>query len=334
MNSVHSMLLALADPLGCNLPGNVAPLPGAQMKRLLELAERHGVLPAVVSNVKGLAERGAALWNGDDQARALWESVPDRLLQRTGLCLALRQQASEIAQAFRGAGLQMVVLKGGDFADRIYPHPSLRSFTDVDVLIPQSALAASREVMGGLGYQPIVVAMKYDVGYGEEVWHRPQRAGGSVEVHTNLVNSPSLRRGLSVSFEDLQLTPADPQPHPSPAATILIAAVHGAASHSFDRLQLLVDIMQAVRQAASGLDEGYLKDAIARTGAARAVATGLWLAHRLFGEARCRQLSQRLGLPQPGLLCRAAMSRGVVLRGHAWRDSFRRQLFRSMLKSR
>ncbi len=328
------MLLALADPLGPDVSVKVAPLPGDKMKRLIDLADRHGVLPAVVSNIHRLAERGLVLWNGDDRAQALWKTVPEMLLQRTGLCLALRQQAREITQAFRQAHLPVLVLKGGDFADRLYPHPSLRFFTDVDLLIPQSALAATRPVMGRLGYRPVLVVMKYEVGYSEEVWHRPQRSAGHVEVHTNLVNSPSLRRGLSVTFEDLQLTPANLQPHPSPAGTILIAAVHGAASHSFDRLQLLVDLMQAVRQAAGKLDETWLKDAIARTGAARAVAMGLWLAYTLLGEIRCHELAQRLGLSKPGWWCRLAMSRGVILRGHAWRDSFRRQLFRNMLKSR
>ncbi|MCJ7544698.1 MAG: nucleotidyltransferase family protein, partial [Phycisphaerae bacterium] len=306
----------------------------AQMRRLLDLADRHTVLPTVVSNINRLAERGQVLWSGDDKARALWASVPDMILARTGVCLALRQQAREILQAFGQAGVPVLVLKGSDFADRLYPHPGLRTFTDVDLLIPQSALAAGREVMARLGYQPIVVAMKYELGYSEEVYRRPQRAAGNVEVHTDLVNSPSLRRGLSVTFEDLQLTPADPLPHPSPAATILIAAVHGAASHSFDRLQLLVDLTQAVRQAAWGLDEAWLQAAIARTGAASALAMGLRLAYRLLGEIRCREFSQRLGLPPPGWLCRLAMSRGVILRGHAWRDSFRRQLFRRVLKSR
>jgi hypothetical protein len=304
------------------------------MRRLLELADRHSILPAVASNLNRLAERGHVLWNGDSQARALWESVPSKILQRTGQSLALRQQAREIAQAFGQAGLPMIVLKGCDFADRLYPYPSLRTFTDVDLLIPPSALTATRPVMERLGYHPVVVAMKYPLGYGEEVWHRPQRSAGHVEVHTDLVNSPSLRRGLSVSFEDLQLVQADPQPHPSPAGTILIAAVHGAASHNFDRLQLLVDLMQAVRQASLGMDEAWLKDAIARTGAAKAVATGLWLAYKLLGEIRCRELAQRLGLSKPTWRCRLALSRGVILRGHAWRDSFRRQLFRSMLKSR
>jgi hypothetical protein len=328
------MLLALADPVGRDVPGPVAPLRGGPMRRLLDLADRHGVLPAVVSNIHRLAERGQVLWDGDDQAQALWKTVPDLLLQRTGLSLALRQQAREIIQAFCQAALPVVVLKGSDFADRLYPHPSLRTFTDVDLLIPQPVLAASRPVMSCLGYRPIVVAMKYEAGYGEEVWYRPQRAAGHVEVHTDLVNSPSLRRGLSVSFEDLQLTPAEPHPRPSVASTILIAAVHGAASHSFDRLQLLVDLMQAVRQASLGMDEVWLKDAIARTGSARAVATGLWLAYKLLGEIRCRELAQRLDLSKPTWRCRLALSRGVILRGHAWRDSFRRQLFRSMLKSR
>ncbi len=334
MKSTHSMLLALADPLGSDALGQVAPLRGAQMRRLLDLADRHGVLPAVVSNMNRLAEHGRVLWNGDDQARALWQSVPEVLVQRMGQCLALRRQAREVVQAFRQAAVPVIVLKGGDFADRLYPHRSLRSFTDVDLLVPQSALGATGQLMERLGYRRIVVAMKYDVGYGEEVWRRPQRPGGCVEVHTDLVNSPSLRRGLSVPFEDIQLTPTGPEPHPSPAGTILIAAVHGAASHSFDRLQLLVDLMQAVRQGGSGLDEAWLKGTVAATRAGRAVATGLWLVYKLWGEVRCRELAQRLDLSRPGWVCRLALTRGVILRGHAWRDSFRRQLFRRLLKSR
>jgi hypothetical protein len=324
------MLLGLADPLERDRPMGFAPLRGRQLKRLLDLADRHGVLPAVVAGLGRSLDRGQVRWR-DEQAAAMWQTVPDLLLSRTGMGLALRQQAREVVSAFGEAGVPVVLLKGPDFADRLYPQPSLRTFTDVDLLIPTSALDGSRRVMDRLGYRPIVVAMKYDVGYSEEVYHRPERSAGQVEVHTNLVNSPSLRRGLSVTFEDLQLTAADP-PHPSPATTILIAAVHGAASHSFDRLQLLVDLMQAVRRGDS--DAVWLKDAIARTGAATAVAMGLHLAYKLLGEGRCRDLAQRLGLPQPSWACRAALSRGVVLRGHAWRDSFRRQWFRRMLKSR
>src|SRR3972149_12030555 len=98
------MLLALADPLGPNVPEAVAPLRGRPLRRLLELADRHGVLPAVVSNTDCLADRGQVLWNGDSDAKALWKAVPDRIRQRTGLSLALRQQAREIVQALGQAG--------------------------------------------------------------------------------------------------------------------------------------------------------------------------------------------------------------------------------------
>jgi hypothetical protein len=326
------MLLAMADPLERDAPRTYAPLSARRLKRLLDLADRHGVVPAAVAALGRWAEHGQVRWR-DAEAAAVWKAAPDLLVARMGLCLALRQQAREVVTAFDEAHAPVVVLKGPDFADRLYPRPALRTFTDVDLLIPTSALEASREVMERLGYRPIVTAMKYDLGYSEEVYHRPQRAAGPVEVHTDLVNSPSLRRGVSVRFEDLHLVPHNP-PHPSPAATILIAAVHGAASHSFDRLQLLVDLMQAVRQGLSSEQEAWLRATITRTGAGRAVAMGLHLVYKLLGEVRCREFAQRLELPPPRWLWRAALSRGVVLRGHAWRDSFRRQWFRRMLKSR
>jgi hypothetical protein len=339
VNAIHAMLVMLADPEQGGRDGpegrdaHATPLNAAQLERLLDLAERHGVLLTVSANLSVLRAAGRPVINDDPAAKALLERLPDRLVRRSGVCLALRQQAREIVQAFEHNDLPAVLLKGQDFADRLYPQPWLRSFTDVDLLIPQTALAASRRVMIGLGYELLVPAMKYDVGYGEEVWRREQRCAGDVEIHTDLVNSPTLRRGVSVRFEDLRLEQSGGRAHPSPAATLLIAAVHGAASHGFDRLQLLVDLVQAVRRLAGTSEDAWLQEALARTGAARALALGLSLAGRLFGERACDEVASRLRL-SAAWPDRLAVSCGAVLRAHHWRDSLGRQIFRQRLKRR
>jgi hypothetical protein len=113
---------------------------------------------------------------------------------------------------------------------------------------------------------------------------------------------------------------------------LLGAAVHGATSHAFDRLQVLYDVTQAVRGAAGALDEAWLAEAAARTGGALALTVALALADKVVAEPRCGELLARLRLPPTTRLWKPVLTRGVVLRAHAPRDGLRRQAFRELLK--
>ena len=337
----QSWLLALADPTGLREALPEKRLTLRSLTACCGLADRHGVLPAFLANLgqataaHGASRivRGVAAGLDGRLANAL-APMEKRLVQRTALSMMLRQQAREAVSALLGAAVPVVVLKGADFADRLYPRAVLRPFTDVDLMIPERAASAADRVMEQLGYVPAPQSMKHAAGYGERAWRRPAHVGGTVEVHWNLVNSPSLRRAVSVAYEDLQLAddPAPTPPRVSPASLLLIAAVHGATSHGFDRLQILCDVAQAVRGAAGPLDEGYLAEAVPRTGAALAVAMALSLAEKLLGEPRCGQILSRLRLPCVPGLSRATVTPQVVLRARSRFDSIRRQALREMLK--
>jgi hypothetical protein len=332
LNQTHSLLLALADPRGPVEVVDFAPPTPAKLRRLLKLADRHGVLAIVMENFKQLIGRENGQWHSFQPDPAVWEWARERTRQRTGLSLVLRGQALKIITRMQKAGLPAVVLKGGDFADRLYSHPSLRPFTDVDLLIPQRIFPETRQVFRELGYQPAAARMKYETGYGEESWRHTEQSGGTVEIHWNLVNSPSLRRALSVTYEDLQLETHQNRSRPSATAVLLIAAVHGVASHGVDRLQVLGDVVQAVRGTAGTLDEAWLAQAVPRTGTNRALATALALAYKVYGEQNCVNLMKRLGIERRAWPGNLLLTRGVVLRAHAPRDSFRRQLLREFLK--
>ena len=332
LNPIHSLLLALADPRGPAGVIDLAPPEPENLRRLLELSDRHGALAIVMENLKQLSGQGNGPWNSFQPDPAAWDWARQQIRHRTGLSLALRQQARELTSRMQEAGLPVIVLKGCDFADRLYSHPSLRPFTDVDLLIPERILSETRQVFGQLGYLPVTVPMKHATGYGEESWRHPARPGGMVEIHWNLVNSPSLRRALSVTYENLQLETHQSQPRPGAAAVLLIAAVHGVASHGVDRLQVLCDVVQAVRGTAGDLDESWLAQAVPRTGTDRALATALALACKIYREPACLDLMQRLGIGRRAWPGNWLLSRGVILRAHAVRDSFRRQLLREFLK--
>jgi hypothetical protein len=328
MRAIHSWLVALADPMATGVPSGRALSPEA-MKTLLRLAEVHGVLPSVVARLRPLSEQAA-----DKTLAPLLETARETLRKYATITLLIRRQNAELAQAFRQADIPAALLKGTDFADRLYPSPALRTFGDADWLIPPACLDATDEAMASLGYEIKNVNMKYDTGYGERAYIRPQTPGYPVEIHWNLVNSPSIRRGVSVAFEDLQFTE---KPHagvnlPTPSALLLLAAVHAAASHSFDRLQPLVDILQCVRGTAGTLDPAWLRSAVARTGASRAMGMALHLTGSVFHETACRRLSAEIGQPCPSWLDRRLITPAVMLRAHAQVDSPRRSIFRTRLK--
>lgn len=312
-----------------------------QVRRLLCLADRHGVLPSAVMHLEAIIDgRGAGAVVGTPMdAAVLTQSIQSArgiLVERTGLSLLLRTQLEEIAQALAAAGLRAVVMKGPQFADRLYRDASLRLFTDIDLLVAREDLSAAERALGDLGYSPAKAAMKYDEGYGERTWRLQGAPGGPIELHWDMVNSPTLRRGVSLGLEDLMFEPDD-RPRwalarPTPAAMMLMAAVHAAASHSFDRIQMLCDVLQLTRGPAGEVDCDFLGEQARRSGAVPALSMALDLCYRIFGEATCLDLLRRCDIARPGWLTRRLITRGLVVRAHHPVDSFRRQLFRSMLK--
>jgi len=335
----HAWLLALSNPDGPrDLPQH--PLPADRWASLCEMADYHGTLPAVTMNVGRAATRHGIgrLIAGSDASEMMERALGgarEHLVGRAALSLAIRGQIREIAAAFGTAGKPVVVLKGADFADHLYPDPSLRPFTDLDLLVPQAAMEDTERTITRLGYVSREPSMKYAGGYGERRWTRPDRREGAVEVHWNLVNSPTVRRGVTLSWENLafESNASHGVIRPTAPARLLIAAVHAAASHGFDRLQPLHDICLASRRCETRADIHWLSETVERTGAHLPLAASLALCRRLFDEPACSRLQRAIGLPRCGAWS-MLLTPGTVLRGHARRDSFRRQIFREMLKRR
>jgi len=332
-------LLALADPAGPHGPLPDEPMRSGQLDAFRTAADRHGVLPAVVANLrKLLREHRPGRFVADDGSACLEEmlgAARERLVARTGLSLLLRRRLRDIMALLVERGVPAIVLKGPEFCDRLYPDPVLRPFTDIDLLAPPDGVPQVEAALQTLGYRPEPPpTRKHAGGYGERTWRLPGEPTGAVEVHWDLVNSPPLRRRISVGFADLQLEGADGAPRATPASLLAIAAVHGAAGHRFDRLQVLCDVCQAARGAAGEVDEAWLGEFGRRTGSSEVMATALHLAGQALGEARCDGLRGRVFGRMPGAAPRLLLSPGVVLRSRHPLARLRRQLYRELLKRR
>jgi hypothetical protein len=295
----------------------------ANLPALLEISDRHGVLPAVVANVSGSAQ------SHGPEARAHLERARAKLVGYAAVAMQVRSQWGELEAAFRAAGVQGTVLKGPDFADELYA-PGLRPFRDLDVIVRREDFAAAQERVELAGYLPLRQGTKYSGGYGQQAFARADGRGGAVELHWNLVNSPTLRRSLNAGIDDLPRRADGALSH---EGRLVVAAVHAAAGHQFDRLSLLCDIRQIVRR--GPLDAALLRGALERTGAQLAAHTSLSLAAEVLGHGASGELLKALGLRVGGVrrLVAWGLTRRRVLADPAggW-GSLCRQGYRQLLK--
>jgi hypothetical protein len=332
---LRAWLMFLAHPAGPHKP-QPPPLPGARLMELVQRADQQGVLPAVAAHLQQRARSGAGgVQASHEQLDEALREAQRVLTSRAAFCLVMRSQLAEVRASFSAAGIPCMVLKGPEFADRLYPNPGLRPFTDIDLLIRSADAAAGRERLAQAGYAVTPESGASHQGeHAQESWNNGRAGGGTVELHWNVVNSPTLRRRISIGFDDLQAVAltGDPYPHPSPSALLLIAAIHAATAHKFDRLQPLCDVAMAARGAAGPLDIAWLRAAALKAHASLPLAAACALAGECLGEPACGAVARSLNLPRRAQWARRLLNSKVALGAESVQASLRRQLFREMLK--
>jgi hypothetical protein len=332
----RSWVLWIADPEPRFDPS--LPLPAVLIRELLDHSARHGVLPAAMRNLSRVVHLGSSSANRDELA---WENTAkrdlaaaeERLCQMIGLSELLRATGREIEAIFHARGIEMLVVKGPTFADRLYPDPALRPFTDIDLLVPDRAIGDSRKALADAGLSPAgEPAKKYAGRYAEEKWQHPRLGRSPVELHWNLVNSPKVRRVISLSYDDIAGHCVDGQF--SPTALLIIAAVHGAAGHGFERLQTLIDVAQAARGAAGPIDINEALSLAERTGARLCLETALLTCALVLRDVTCMAMVQSIGPSNAAKTLGRLLGARVIVESQGpyhHRHSWRRQLYREAL---
>jgi Uncharacterised nucleotidyltransferase len=279
---VGTWLLHCADPRGSRREPPRRMLDPAAASDLVAQAEAHGVLPAVLRNFWPFSgETGDPTFAG--------AAADARARYRTARAFVLMLRGEHEALAAGAAGLPMAVIKGPVFA--LYPEPELRTFTDIDVLVAPVAQPRLAALLAARGYEPGDDNAAHV--RNEWKWVKRDNPALMIEVHTDVVHAPSLRASLSLTYDNLA------EETETPAGCLMIAIVHGAFSHGFERPQHVVDVCQAARALATAEDERRFEMLVERTGARYAVAVSLELAGRMLAEPRCDEIAQALG-PESG----------------------------------
>ena len=332
------LLIHIADPLRGAIPPPVR-LPAAEgLETLLRAAGIHGVLPAAIRNLSGLIENEDRESEIADSAvletlRGRLEAARLALAYQTGRQMLMSYHARRVMAGFAAASIPGAIVKGAAFAQKLYPEPSLRTFTDVDILIPAAHRHRTGDVMRPLGFELFEFEDRKGKEYHEQKWLLGGKQEVMIEVHSNLVHSPKLRGAMSIGYEDV--CAAGKEDCSDATALLFVAATHGAIGHQLDRLQHLVDVTPTARGAAGPVDAARLARVSQRCGVTLAVVGALELAGKTFSESRCLDLARRL-LPSPiARLPGQLLSPELVVRGQSLsrgRGSWRRNLFRQALR--
>jgi hypothetical protein len=336
---IDGWLARLSDPAGLNPNWLPQPFAVEDMRRLNDLldeAGRHNVRPALVRNL-GVVLRTAphTLMTGPPEAI---ESAKSSLLARANelrlldvaRAVVLADTARDLLDLAAKAGLPVALVKGADFAQAAYGGLHNRTFTDVDLLVRPDAEAPLGDILAGLGFVSQEPPLRH-AARTERKWTKAHPHAGTilVEIHTDMVHAPELRRHMSLTYDAYDDAAKGGV---TPAARLILAALHGATSHLFARLQYVVDGLMIARL---GIDARELAERAKLAGARLPLATNLRLAAEIYGCPHSRELFDTLRTVPWSRVERRIMTAALVISSKGpqrWRLLPRRYLYRGLLQ--
>ena len=332
---VQSWMVALADPVNPS-DAPAEKLGAKDLTLLTQAVGLHGIGPVFFRNLEALIARdGIARIVTDVSAEkilddALAEEKLRRESQRRTEQL-LTESGEQIGRALAQVNIATIRAKGDVFARRLYPHSADRPFGDIDILVRTDDLDRTKPVIQELGFRLKSSRSKGGKEYWLDKWVLNRGEPLEVEIQANLIHSRKIGSAIGLSFDEL-LEAGDGDPE-APIVLLIVAAVHGAAVHQFDRLQHIIDVLQAVRNADGKVDGAQLQLAAQRVGATAVLQTALDLTAEIYGDRYCRTLADQMHAPWRALR-RWLVTVDVILRARSVakrRDDWRRRLLRLLL---
>jgi hypothetical protein len=217
---------------------------------------------ALLAGVQNQRITGLLVWAASDGALAMTprqrREAAEAHAQARGLVLLLDGLLLELVERLEAGGIEYRVLKGPAAAHLIYPQPWLRSYGDIDLLIPAAQLEAVSSLLADLGYsrdrpQP---RPGFDRRFGKGVTF--QSAGGyPVDLHRTLAEGPFAQR---IHQRELFATSSSFPLRGYPVRALgaeerfLHACVHAVLGDAPPRLVPLRDLAQVVQTTELDLD--------------------------------------------------------------------------------
>jgi hypothetical protein len=254
---------------------------------LLNLAEAHGVIGLLCAKLQQSSFAGIA-----DHVR---EKLLARMRAQHLFNLSLSAELFRVGHALSTAGIDTILVKGPVTSLLAYGDPSVRSYTDLDLLVRQRDITSAFECMRGLGFQCDLPesAIRAERIPGEYVFHKPERR--LVELHTErsfryypkgmpIENLFSRSRKALLENREVRALSLEDE--------LVFDCVHGAKDF-WARLMWVADVAALVTHQPD-VDWQKTTAAAAEVGAGRMLRVGVQLAASLLGISVPAQLSSEI----------------------------------------
>jgi hypothetical protein len=161
----------------------------------LGVCEEHKILPLVYRHIASVHSNGVP-WHVLAALRA-------RYLSNMARCVYLSGVLETITKLFEGAGIVSVPFKGLVLSEFVYGDPALRSFSDLDILVPKQDAVKARNLLIQNGFVPDLEmdddqAARYVVHESDFVL-TDNRNSAVIELHWDL-DGKYLCRDLTLDF--------------------------------------------------------------------------------------------------------------------------------------
>jgi hypothetical protein len=160
--------------------------------------------------------------------------------------------------------IPVVPLKGPALAEMLYTDPSLRPFTDLDVLVRRDDLPATLQILAARGYRPGPDdrPFAYSLAESGAVCLTPASESGEfpLDVHWQLLDPPGLARAPAIDATEVwnRMITIDGLGRrvlaPCPEDLLIYLAAHLALHHPLSGLRWQLDLALLIRSHGSALD--------------------------------------------------------------------------------
>jgi len=249
-----------------------------------------------------------------DDARA---ALSDAHLRATVLVLELERRLLEVAGALGDAGVEAIVLKGPSLAHPFYD-PIVRTYGDLDLLVPVAVWRTALDVLAGLGFSRSILEPRpgFDERFGKGASHADPD-GYEVDLHRTLALGPFglwLRpEHLIAGSVELALRGA-PLRRLSDTHTLIHVCLHAALGRTPPLLLPLRDVLQVAYRGTIDWDE--LRELAGRWRLSAPLGWAFRTASETLGVPLPRAVLD-LDLPHPSLRERLALRASVTDRRDA-----------------
>ena len=213
-----------------------------ELAQLAQHASRHRVLPFLAAAV-----RTAELHVSDDAAAALARTHATR----TAAHLRVLADLDNVRQALAAQDVPFLVVKGPILSEHLYPSADLRTYEDLDLLVPPGSFERAVGALRGSG--SLLLDRNWTLTRADTrgQLHFQLPMGTLADVHWHLLNRENVRDGFAIDTDDLFERSREvgvgggSVPTLDPVDTLVHVALHAALSGG-DRLVWLKDIERAI----------------------------------------------------------------------------------------